>query len=277
MSQARKLRRAAAAKPLVRDDETPPLGRVGMLAGISLGLSDEQSADALNALAGFRQGDGTSAAMFARMLELVDLARLDGAGDELGELDTAAERAKLERSFGVGFVKRVAAMGKPATSMLQALRGLLLLLVLTLWPSSASAATALASEAQNAHKIQRRNRRRRRLRRSVRIFADAADAPYHRARGWIRSSRKFGVSLPLFSSFPSFGIGSARERESCKSRASSSKSFWSGGVAASTSTACPRVTRTSRSCGETARWRARHTGNAGCSRKMTTPAGWCSP
>ena len=87
-----------------------------MVAGISLGLSDEQAADALNALAGLGVADATAGAMLARMLELVDLARDDGAGDALPALDTAAERAKLERSFGAGFVKRVAAMGKPAAS-----------------------------------------------------------------------------------------------------------------------------------------------------------------
>lgn len=263
MSQARKLRRAAAVKPVPRDDEAPPLARVGMLAGISLGLSDEQATDALNALAGFRPGDGTSAAMFARMLELVDLARLDGASDELGELDTAAERAKLERSFGAGFVKRVAAMGKPATSMLQALRGLLLLLVLTLWPSKASAAVSLESEIGNAHKIQRRHRRRRR--------AGGNFAPRNRnaydTRGWTRWRRSYDVSRPRSTSFRSSEIGCELARESCKSRGKSSRSSWFGDADSFTLASCPRVTRTSRSGVATARSNARHTPSAGAFEK----------
>lgn len=258
MSQARKLRRGAAVKPVPRDDEAPPLARVGMLAGISLGLSDEQATDALNALAGFRPGDGTSAAMFARMLELVDLARLDGAGDELGELDTAAERAKLERSFGAGFVKRVAAMGKPATSMLQALRGLLLLLLLTLWPSKAMAATTLESGIENAHKIQRRNRRRRARGNLARSNRSAYDTPE-----WTRWSRSYAGSRRPSTSFRSFEIGCAHERVSCKSRGKSSRSSWFGGADSSTLASCPRATRTLRSGGVTERSSARHTPSSG--------------
>lgn len=258
MSQARKLRRAAAVKPVPRDDETPPLARVGMLAGISLGLSDEQSADALNALAGFRPGDGTSAAMFARMLELVDLARLDGDADALGELDTAAERQKLERSFGAGFVKRVAAMGKPATSMLQALRGLLLLLLLTLWPSKASAALTLESTLGNAHKIQRRHRRRRARGNFAQRYRNAYDTS-----GWTRWRRSYDVSPPRSTSFRSSEIGCELARESCKSRGKTSRSSWFGDGGSSTLASCPRVTRTSRSGVATARSNARHTPSAG--------------
>jgi hypothetical protein len=241
MSQARKLRRAAAVKPV--QDETPPLARVGMLAGISLGLSDEQSTDALNALAGFRQGDGTSAAMFARMLELVDLARNDGSGDSLGELDTAAERAKLERSFGAGFTKRVAAMGKPAASMLGALRSLLVVFALLLWPTN-SKASAIPSPGTdgNAHKIQRRNSRRR----GRRKVGQPNHLAYSHPRGWIQSSRKSAGLRRLFTSFRSFATGCGCERANSANRARSSRLSWFGAHDASTSGGSPRVTRTSR-------------------------------
>lgn len=89
MSQARKLRRATAVQKQQRheDDGTPPMGRVGMVAGISLGLSDDQTTDALNALAGFRPVDATTAMMYARMLELVDVARRHGVADALPSED----------------------------------------------------------------------------------------------------------------------------------------------------------------------------------------------
>jgi len=258
MSQARKLRRTAAVKPVPRDDETPPMARVGMVAGISLGLSDEQSADALNALAGFRQGDGTSAAMFARMLELVDLARLDGSGDGLPELDTTAERAKLERRFGVGFVKRVAAMGQPAASMLGALRGLLIAVLLMLWPAKASA-NELAETVRSAHKIQRRNRGRRRAGRRVRNFADTSFSPYHHPGGWTRSNRKYADSPLRSTFFRSSETGCGCVRASSKSRAKSSTSSWFGVLDASTLESFPRVTPTSRFNGATERSKARLT------------------
>lgn len=269
MSQARKLRRSAAAAKQVRNDGDPPLARLGMLAGISLGLSDEQSADALNALAGDRQSDGTSAAMFARMLELVDLARAEGAGATLPDIDTAAERAKLERSFGAGFVKRVSGMGRPAASMLFALKSLVLLLVVLLWPAAAHASPAAAA-CENAHKIQSRNRRRARRRpaaRRVRNVADGEDAPYHHPWGWTRSKRKYGNSPPLSSYFRSSATGCACERVSSRSRARRSISSWFGDAGASKSGVFPRETRTSRSNAATARSKAHRTASA---RQITT-------
>lgn len=256
MSHARKLRRAAAVKAVPVDDETPPLARVGMLAGISLGLSDEQATDALNALAGFREGDGTSATMFARMLELVDLARSAGVGDALQtDLDTTRERAKLERSFGAGFTKRVAAMGSPAVSMLGALRSLLLLAVLLLWPSTAKAAAQeLADAYSSAHKIQRRNSR---LRRKI---ATVNRPSYHRARGWIRSKRSYATSRPRSSLRPRFATGCAFERASYVSRApATSRSYWSGGGEFSESGPCPKGSRTSLSDATTERSSSRRT------------------
>lgn len=257
MSQARKMRRAAAVqRPREDDDGTPPMGRVGIVAGISLGLSDEQTTDALNALAGFRPGDSTSAAMFARMLELVDLAKLDGSGAELPDLDTVAERAKLERSFGAGFVKRVAAMGSPASSMLAALRSMLLVAIVLLWPATSKAsANVLAETVRNAHKMQRRNRRRDR----VRNFADTSNALYHHPRGWIRSSRKSAGSARHSTYFRSSATGCARELASCRSRARSTRSCWFGDVVASTSAGCPRVIPTSRFNVATVRSKAHHT------------------
>lgn len=264
MSQARRMRRAVAAKQ-IGSDEDPPLARLGMLAGISLGLSDDQATDALNALAGERQSDGTSAAMFARMLELVDLARSAGRGSTLPDIDTAAERAKLERSFGAGFVKRVAAMGRPAASMLLALKGVLLLLFVLLWPAAASA-EPLGGTLRNAHKIQSRNRRRARHRRAARRrqnVADGEDAPYHHPRGWIRSKRKYGNSPQLSSCFRSSVTGCARGRVSCRSRARRSISSWFGGADASRWGGFPRGIRTSRSNEATARSRALLTASGG--------------
>lgn len=256
MSQARKIRRSAVQGPR-QDDGTPPLSRVGMVAGISLGLSDEQATDALNALAGFRPTDATAGALFARMLELVDLARREGIDYGLpAELNTAAERAKLDRSFGAGFAKRVTGVGQPAVSLLGALRSLLLLLALFLWPSHANAAGALV---QTAHKIQRRNSGRL----ARRNLGRRVGAHYHHPRGWIRSRAKFGDSPPLFTSFHSFATGSGRGRTSCGSRARSSKSYSFGGVDVFTSVASPRVTRTSRFNGATARSNSRPSSNPG--------------
>jgi hypothetical protein len=258
MSQARKLRRAAAVKPVPRDDDgMPPMGRVGIIAGISLGLSDDQTTDALNALAGFRPDDATTGTMYARMLELVDLARNDGAGDALQtDLDTTTERAKLERRFGAGFTKRVAAMGSPAVSMLAALRSLLLLAMLLLWPSTAKAASQeLAGAYSNAHKIQRRNRRLA-ARRKV---GPSNQAAYYHPWGWIQSSRKSAGLRRLFTSCRSFETGSGRERGSSKSRARSSILSWFGARVASTWGGSPRVTRTSRFNVATERSKAHHT------------------
>lgn len=260
MSHARKLRRSAVRR---EDDGTLPMGRVGMLAGISLGLSDEQATDALNALAGFRATDPTAGALFARMLELVDLARREGIDDGLpAELNTAAERAKLDRSFGAGFAKHVAAIGQPASAMLSALRTLLLLLALLLWATPGNAALRGGALVRGAHKIQRRNRDRRR-----RNVGPVNQPAYHHRRGWIRSSRKSAGSLRLSSSSPSFETGYECEPTSSGNRAKSSKSSWSGGAVASTSAACPRVIPISRLSVATVRSRALHTASAGAFEK----------
>lgn len=219
------------------EDGTPPMGRVGMVAGISLGLSDEQATDALNALAGFRPTDATAGALFARMLELVDLARSEGLDDGLPhDLNTAAERAKLDRSFGAGFVKRVTTTGQPAVSMLAALRSLLLLAALLLWPAQGNAAVRAATGlVGTTHKIQRRN------------FGPGRRRAYHRRRGWIRSKAKSGRSRLRCTSSRASATGSAPERGSYLSKASSSKSSSSGDEDASTSAAFRRATRTLRS------------------------------
>lgn len=255
MSQARKLRRAAAVQKEQRheDDGTPPMGRVGMVAGISLGLSDDQTTDALNALAGFRPVDATTAMMYARMLELVDVARRHGVADALpSDLDTGAERAKLERSFGVGFATRVASQGQPAASMLGALKALLLLLALLVWPNSASAAEL---PALGSHKIQRRNRRRG----GWGNLAQANRTAYYHSRGWIRSKEKSAISPRLSTYFRSFANGCGCGRTSWRSEARRSKlcSFGGGGV--STSADCPTAIRTLRSSVQTDRSSARLT------------------
>ena len=251
MSQARKLRRAAAVqRHRHEDDGTPPMGRVGMVAGISLGLSDDQTTDALNALAGFRPVDATTAMMYARMLELVDVARRHGVADALpSDLDTGAERAKLERSFGVGFATRVASQGQPATSMLGALRALLLLAVLVLWPSSASAAERVSAPALGSHKIQRRNRRRG----GRGNLAHANQRAYSNSRGWTRSKEKSAILPRLFTSFRSFGSGCGSGRTSWRNAASRSRSYLFGVSAVSTSAACPTAILTSPSCGRMGR------------------------
>lgn len=238
-----------------REDETPPMGRVGMVAGISLGLSDEQATDALNALAGFRPVDATAGSLFARMLELVDLARREGIDDGLPpDLNTAAERAKLDRSFGAGFVKRVTSVGQPAASMLGALRSLLLLLAVLMWPSNGTAAPSSGALVQMAHKIQRRNRR---------FFGRHRGNHYHSAPwGWIRSSRKSVASRRRSTSAWSSETGSGCELESCKNAAKSSKSSSFGGADAFTLGSFPRVTPTSRSSVATGRSRARRTDRA---------------
>lgn len=247
------MRRSALQRP--REDETPPMGRVGMVAGISLGLSDEQATDALNALAGFRPTDATAGALFARMLELVDLARREGIDDGLPhDLNTAAERAKLDRSFGAGFVKRVTAVGQPAASMLGALRSLLLLLALLLWSSNGTAAQNLGASVNGAHKIQRRNRR---------YFGRRVQSHYHNApRAWTRSSRKYAGSRRRSTSSLSSETGCGRGLETCKKAGKSSKSSWFGGVDISTSDGFPRATRTLRSNVATERSRARRTAKA---------------
>jgi len=254
MSQARKLRRAAVQRPR-ENDGTPPMGRVGMVAGISLGLSDEQATDALNALAGFRPTDATAGALFARMLELVDLARREGLDDTLPpDLNTAAERAKLDRSFGAGFVKRVTSVGQPAASMLGALRSLLLLLAILLWSTTGTAAPSSGALAQRAHKIQRRNRR---------YFGRRGERHYHNApRTWTRWSRKYAGSRRRFTSSPSSEIGCGRGLETCKKAGKSSRSYWFGVADSSTWGGCPRVIPTSRSNVATARSRALHTAKA---------------
>jgi hypothetical protein len=222
------------------------MGRVGIVAGLSLGLSDEQTTDALNALAGFRPSDATTGTMYARMLELVDLARGEGLDGLPHDLDTKAERAKLERSFGAGFIKRVAAMGQPAGSTLAALRSLLLAFVVLLWASLGNATQRAGAPVVGSHKIQRRNRRRRKLgRRSQPV--------YSHPRGWIRSSQKSVDSPRLSTFFPSFATGFECEPASSRSRTRSSKSSWFGAVDGSMSAGCPRVTPTSPSSGVTAR------------------------
>lgn len=212
----------------------------------------------------------------ARFFELMELVQ-----GSPGYYDP--DRAEMEQLRGVGFIARVAATGTPAAeavkaftsedmdlmqsapSRWQAALGVLAFVLALCWPSAAKASERVSALARNAHKIQRR------------YFGRRARASYHRARGWIRSSRKSAGLRRLFTFSQSSGIGCGRELGSSKNRAKSSKSYWFGGAVASTLDGFPRVTPTSRFDGTTARSRARHTANPAAFRKMTTPTRWGAP
>lgn len=242
-------------RSLMRTEEMPALSQLALLAGRSLGLSDEQSAEAIENLGSFPASEPNELAdtVLARLLEMVELVRNRETGpSDLQQACAAIElptgRVELERRNGSGFVTRVAAMGKPA---LVALASVGLALLLALWPSSAKAASAkLFSSLRSAHKIQRRNFAG--LLAFVRKIAD-----HFRRAGWIRSKKSYGISQRHSQSYRASKIGFGYERRSFVRAARRSKSSWSGGSAAFVSGDCPALSPTSRLNVPTARSSAR--------------------
>lgn len=241
-------------------ERLPPMAELAIVAGESLELSDQDLTDALNALSGFTAPDERSDVLQARLLELAELVQArDDAPAALrlacASLDLVEARAELERRRGVGFVARVAAMGKSAAA---ALSGVLLVLLVWLWPSSAAAAPLLAAHPESSHNVSRMRRR---------FFAlalrnSALWGAYQVAFRWIRSRGKSGSSLRHSTCFRASVTGSGRARESSRAKARSSRSSWFGGAARSVSAPCPTAIRTSRSSAQTVRSSVRRTADA---------------
>jgi hypothetical protein len=210
-------------------------------AAESLGFSDEQLAEA-------QSGAGEAADMLmARVFELLELQH----GHVTPDCEQA--RAEMEQRRGRGFVQRVARMGRPATAALSALRGLLVLVLLLLWPTTAkAAANHLAGAIENAHKIQRRNRRK---------IATVNRRSYHHPRGWIQSKLSYGRSLRRSLSASAFATGCACAPGSyvSRARARTSRSFSFGDVAPSEWAASLKASRTSPFVAETALSSSRRT------------------
>lgn len=270
-------------------ERLPPMAELAIVAGESLELSDQDLTDALNALSGFTPPGELSDRLQARLLELAELVQARSDAPEplrlaCSSLDLVEARAELERRNGAGFVARVARMGKSAAA---ALAGVLLALLVWLFPSSAFAATAappkLAAGAESSHNVSRRKRRRSRHARACRgskrlaralqtvtelqIFTPAGgqtrccsnefDQTLVVWLRWTLSSGRSGSSLPRFSSSHSSETGSGRERASFVKRERSLRSCWCGGAGASTSGTCRTGARTSRSNTRTAPLRRR--------------------
>jgi hypothetical protein len=139
--QPRKARRARRAPSEL--DQYTPLARLALIAGDSLALSDEQLTDAMNALSGHDEPGELADVLQARLLELVELLR---GVPEFANVQVTAERARLERRRGAGFIQRVAGMGKSAAQALAAFS--LIALVTVLFTPSTALASVLGS-----HKI----------------------------------------------------------------------------------------------------------------------------
>lgn len=252
-----------------RADEVPALSQLTLLAGRSLGLSDEESAEALENLGSFPTSEPSELAdmVLARLLEMVEHMRArETVPSELRQACAAIElptgRVELERRNGSGFVTRVAAMGKPA---LVALASVGLAVLLMLWPGAAKASERPGAEPEARIRYRRGNRRR-----VVRANLAAALRSVYLTRSWIRWSRSYAGSRRRSMSFRSFATGCERAPGSCKSRAKSSISSWFGDADFSTSASCPRATRTLQSVAATVRSNARHTLERRGVRKMTT-------
>jgi len=261
----RKARRRAALQPV---DPMPPMAELAIVAGDSLELSDDEITDALNALSGFTPPGELSDTLQARLLELAELVQgRDDAPAPLrlacASLDLAEARAQLERRRGVGFVARVAAMGKPAAA---ALAGMLLALLVWLLPSSAAAAPPyLATAAFSSHNVSRTRRRLFALALRNSALWGTVSGPFR----WIRSNAKSGNSLRPSTYFRASVTGFAHARRSSRAKAKTSRSSWSGGVDTSASEQCRTAIRTSRSSARTARSSAR----PGCNASSAGEAG----
>ena len=246
-------------RSLVQFEEMPALSKLALLAGRSLGLTDEQSSEAIENLGSFPESEPNELAdmVLARLLEMVELVRSRATGpSELQQacatIKLPSGRVELERRNGSGFVTRVAAMGRPAVAALVSV-GLAVLLML--WPSAAKAAQGERVFAlRNAHKIQRRNSAG--LLAFVRKFTD-----HFLRRGWIRLKKYYATSPRRSLSRRRFAIGCAAERVNSRRRGRRSKSSWCGGSAAFVSGDCLAPSPTSQLSAPTARSRGRHGAN----------------
>ena len=229
MSLGRKLRRQTRRERRSFDHlvgETEALFRA---AAASLGFDEQRQATA--------ERDATSEdadMLHARVLELLELG--------YGGLSAGTERtrAEIQGRRGAAFFVRVAAMGRPAAAVLTALRAVLLVLLVLVWPALAHADLRVAALLSEAHKIQRRN------------LAPWRKRAYH-FRPWTRRRRSFATSRRRSSCRSGFEIGCERGRGKNDSKGLTSRLSWSGGVDGSASATCPEAIRISRSSWPTAR------------------------